>query len=128
MICNIVSSSVPVINNIKRFTPPHNIAIGDSYHPRSKFKRWAYFSFKIEDYICFDIFRVQNMGHSLTTFTISDGKKLQLCPINITDKQQIRSPPFSILLDVTMGSSWSWSYVSWIYNYLCNQCLSPLTL
>jgi hypothetical protein len=27
-----------------------------------------------------------------------------------------------------MGPSWSWSYGSWIYNYLCNQCLSPLTL
>jgi hypothetical protein len=24
-----------------------------------------------------------------------------------------------------LKSSWSWS---WIYNYLCNQCLSPLTL
>jgi hypothetical protein len=24
--------------------------------------------------------------------------------------------------------SWSWSYGSWIYNYLCNQCLSPRTL
>jgi len=28
------------------------------------------------------------------------------------------------------GSSWSWSYGSWIYNYryLCNQCLSSLKL
>ena len=26
------------------------------------------------------------------------------------------------------GPSWSLSYVSWIYNYLCNQCISPLTL
>ena len=26
------------------------------------------------------------------------------------------------------GPSWSWSYGSWIYNYLCNQCLSPLKL
>ena len=26
------------------------------------------------------------------------------------------------------NSSWSWSYGSWIYNYLCNQCLPPLTL
>jgi hypothetical protein len=26
------------------------------------------------------------------------------------------------------GPSWSWSYGNWIYNYLCNQCLSPLTL
>jgi len=24
------------------------------------------------------------------------------------------------------GPSWSWSYGSWIYDYLCNQCLSPL--
>jgi len=24
------------------------------------------------------------------------------------------------------GPSWSWSYGSWIYNWLCNQCLSPL--
>jgi len=23
---------------------------------------------------------------------------------------------------------WSWSYGSWIYNYLCNHCQSPLTL
>ena len=27
-----------------------------------------------------------------------------------------------------MGPSWSWSYDSWVYNYLCNQCLSPLKL
>jgi len=26
------------------------------------------------------------------------------------------------------GQSWSWSYGSWIRNYLCNQCLSPLKL
>jgi hypothetical protein len=26
------------------------------------------------------------------------------------------------------GPSWSWSYGSWIYNYRCNQCLSPVTL
>ena len=26
------------------------------------------------------------------------------------------------------GPSWSWSYCRWIYDYLCHQCLSPLTL
>ena len=26
------------------------------------------------------------------------------------------------------GPLWSWSYGGWVYNYLCNQCLSPLTL
>jgi len=29
---------------------------------------------------------------------------------------------------VSRGPSWSWSYGSWIYNYLCNQCLSSLML
>jgi len=29
---------------------------------------------------------------------------------------------------ILKGPSWSWSYGSWSYNYLCNQCLSPLTL
>jgi len=28
----------------------------------------------------------------------------------------------------SQGSSWSWSYGSWIYNFLRNQYLSPLTL
>ena len=40
--------------------------------------------------------------------------------------------PFIILVNVLLLKSgppwWSWSYGSWIYNYLCNQCLSPLTL
>ena len=27
-----------------------------------------------------------------------------------------------------MGQLWSWSYGSWIYNYLCDQCPSPLML
>jgi hypothetical protein len=31
-------------------------------------------------------------------------------------------------LIILSGSWWSWSYGSWFYNYLCNQCLSPLTL
>ena len=30
--------------------------------------------------------------------------------------------------DKLPGTSWLWSYGSWIYNYLCNQCLSPLKL
>jgi len=27
-----------------------------------------------------------------------------------------------------IGPSWSWSYGSWTYNYLYNQCISPLNL
>jgi hypothetical protein len=31
-------------------------------------------------------------------------------------------------LPILQGPSWWWSYGSCIYNYLCNQCLPPLTL
>jgi len=42
---------------------------------------------------------------------------------------QMTSPSHAITYsDITnvVGSSWSWSHGSWIYNYLCKQCLSPL--
>jgi len=35
---------------------------------------------------------------------------------------------FSTRISSWLSAVWSWSYGSWIYNYLCNQCLSPLTL
>jgi hypothetical protein len=31
-------------------------------------------------------------------------------------------------IEVYTGAIMSWLYGSWIYNYLCNRCLSPLTL
>jgi len=30
------------------------------------------------------------------------------------------------IYDIHSGPSWLWSYGSSIYNYICNQCLSPL--
>jgi hypothetical protein len=38
------------------------------------------------------------------------------------------SKHINLSLHCTLGPSWSWSYGSWIYNYLCNQWLSPLML
>jgi len=32
------------------------------------------------------------------------------------------------LFECHMRPSWQWSYGSWIYNYLWNQCLSPLIM
>jgi len=34
----------------------------------------------------------------------------------------------SNLLKITFEKGLLWSYGCWIYNYLCNQCLSPLKL
>ena len=35
---------------------------------------------------------------------------------------------YHFLICRLQGPLWSWSYGSWIYSYLCNQCLLPLTL
>jgi hypothetical protein len=33
-----------------------------------------------------------------------------------------------VMVSMITSNSWPWSYGSWIYDYLCNQCLSPLML
>jgi len=40
------------------------------------------------------------------------------------------SKSFVVFLLFFFGGRWSWpwSYGSWIYNYMCNQCLSSLML
>jgi hypothetical protein len=35
---------------------------------------------------------------------------------------------FVIMFNINKGPLWSWSHGSWNYNYLCNQCLSPLMM
>jgi len=35
---------------------------------------------------------------------------------------------FQVYCNYKMAHLWLWSYGSWIYNYLCNQFLSPLKL
>jgi hypothetical protein len=42
----------------------------------------------------------------------------------------VQNHMFLIIIHVHnhMGLSWPWSYGSWIYNYLCNHCLSLLLL
>ena len=52
---------------------------------------------------------------------------------NLEKKKLLWSPVYVILnimcfitpnfIYTSQGPSWSWSYGSWIYNYLCNQCL-----
>ena len=47
---------------------------------------------------------------------------LQCASIKLCEIIIIRGMP------IVTGPSWSWSYGSWIYIYLCNQYLSPLKL
>jgi len=52
--------------------------------------------------------------------------KLTLNRANITNNSCLDSD----LVDISIyqGLSWSWSYGSWIYNYMYNQFLSPLNV
>ena len=45
------------------------------------------------------------------------------CVFNCTSKKLITKQTSK-----GQGLSWPWTNGSWIYNYLCNQCQSPLTL
>ena len=56
------------------------------------------------------------------------GSLCTICDVRIRSWR--RNVPNTTLCDkLTTGrSSWSWSYGSWIYNYLCNQYLLPRML
>ena len=50
-------------------------------------------------------------------------------PSNLFNEMMV-NPVHFIEFYISKVNQWgsSWSYGSWIYNYLCNQCLSPLML
>jgi hypothetical protein len=63
------------------------------------------------------------------THNISADRHWYLCtirPIEIRHLIYFASIINSVIYQ--QGPSWPWSYGSWIYNYLCNQCLSALML
>ena len=70
------------------------------------------------------VFNGETKGKLHNRYTVIDPVSLTILMILLN----------SILISLFIRSfqceeaSWSWSYGSRIYNYLCNQCLSPLTL
>ena len=63
-------------------------------------------------------------------FSCKSGSIVNHCYYFIISKWDIRSSHVYlhfVHLYIRWGPSLSWSYGSWIYNYLCNQCLSPLS-
>ena len=63
----------------------------------------------------------------------SSRQRLAVKPCNKDPNSQVhwscfKRDSFALDLEQFQGLSWSWSNGSWIYNYLRNQCLSPLTL
>jgi hypothetical protein len=53
---------------------------------------------------------------------------LDLSPIFEWINELLNVYPWPLKSFWNRGPSWPWSYGSWIYNYLCNQCQSPLML
>jgi hypothetical protein len=58
------------------------------------------------------------------TFKLSQEKLIQL------DMLVSENNMYYCFLSINLseGPLWSWLYGSWIYNYLCNRCLSPLMM
>ena len=76
------------------------------------------------------VLRVNNCIYILTVWTIYYCVYTILC-VSRSDMLLNAINIYTIILlslILYMGLSWPWSFGSWIYNYLCNQCLSPLTL
>ena len=67
---------------------------------------------------CCEVDSLWGTRHTLTATII---------PIETSTANRLRNNFITSTLSF-VGSSWSWSHVSWIYNYLCNQCISSLTL
>ena len=94
--------------------------------------------------ISYHVKKLSSSSQQLTVFFMTDHScpvtrgKFQRSPLNLILPVAIQTslrnpntvPPFYLpgIHWFIGGSSWSWLYGSWIYNYLCNQCLSPLTL
>ena len=62
----------------------------------------------------------QEISHSLL-FLNFNFLQILYCSINISCRKYM-------YFNWSKGPSWLWLYVSWIYNCLCNQYLSPLKL
>ena len=76
------------------------------------------------------VLRVNNCIYILTVWTIYYCVYTLLC-VSRSDMLLNTINIYTIILlslVLYMWLSWPWSFGSWIYNYLCNQCLSPLTL
>jgi hypothetical protein len=82
---------------------------------------------KIIFLICSPLLTSHSWRSEETTFFWSHSSDIMSWIFNdmINKYHHIRPMQYHCL---TSGSSWSWSHGSWIYNYLCHQCLSPLTL
>ena len=70
-----------------------------------------------------------NLPHNnIYTADVVDNLQLKPYKLQILDLLRQGEKKVEPHLHKKVGPSWPWSYGSWIYNYLCNQCLSPLML
>ena len=96
--------------------------------------RWWYVLGMRSSKYQFDSLVLSNLGLEYTIYRIGAACKLSITPqmwfklywqpviSNKSDKLWI------IYVIFLVEGLWPWSYGSWIYNYLCNQCVSPLML
>jgi hypothetical protein len=83
------------------------------------FLHWDFIESLVYTGLCFIrfLFRYVSLYKPMLDFQLFFLTKLVLLQLNITGQ-----------LYFIWGPTWSWSYGSWIYNNLCNRCLSSQTL
>ena len=91
-------------------------------------------SYIIEDLVSQELYAVTanlSLCFDTTTCTIhrtvADGTMFPKEKCNLTKDYNIPGKWVTDIMTCIITQGPSWSYGSWIYNYLCNQCLSPLT-
>jgi hypothetical protein len=72
-------------------------------------------------------FRRRNCQHN-DYVNIDHGESKSVIGYSVTNHNKLNHSTFSTQTTQPHILKLNWSYRSWIYNYLCNECLSPLTL
>ena len=67
------------------------------------------------------------VAHCSTSVTFSENIGISWTDKNISSPVSFALLLIKYFLLFSSGPWWSWSHSSWIYNYQCNQCLSPLS-
>ena len=95
---------------------------------------------KCDDYSVIEWSAILNCLYDICLFVALKGLKIMMFNATFDNASVIswHSSLVNVMISLSLskvknwavcrGPSWSWSYGSWIYTYLCNQSISPLTL
>jgi hypothetical protein len=88
------------------------------------YKSWFFFQLSV--YFCWAIEELNSIIWLKPATIVCLSRTRTLISFNPVIVISVSSSLIDRRFELLWGPSWPWSYGSWIYNYLCNRCLSPL--